>query len=76
MPLRGAEIAKAEAGLGFKLPEDFKASYRIHNGGGSGVLMDFDTFFDISGVVQRSTDNVPLMHDPHFAEKVEACRAR
>jgi cell wall assembly regulator SMI1 len=30
-----ADIAKAEATLGFALPEDFKASYRIHNGGGA-----------------------------------------
>lgn len=30
-----ADIAEAEATLGFALPEDFKASYRIHNGGGA-----------------------------------------
>jgi cell wall assembly regulator SMI1 len=33
-----AEIAEAEATLGFALSEDFKAFYRIHNGGGAGLL--------------------------------------
>ncbi|GLV54084.1 hypothetical protein KDH_09330 [Dictyobacter sp. S3.2.2.5] len=33
-----AQIVEAETLLGFVLPEDFKTFYRIHNGGGSGLL--------------------------------------
>lgn len=32
------ELVQAESALGVPLPEDFKASYRIHNGGGSAFL--------------------------------------
>jgi cell wall assembly regulator SMI1 len=33
-----AQMVEAEAMLGLALPEDFKAFYRIHNGGGAGFL--------------------------------------
>lgn len=33
-----ADVAEAEARLGLALPEDFKASYRIHNGGGASLV--------------------------------------
>ncbi len=32
------DLVEAEATLGFALPEDFKASYRIHNGGGTSLV--------------------------------------
>jgi cell wall assembly regulator SMI1 len=45
------EIQQAEATLGLTLPEDFKASYRIHNGGYLLNLVSEMGIFSLDGIV-------------------------
>lgn len=45
------ELAQAEATLGVALPEDFKASYRLHNGGVSLFVGMSESFFPLKRVL-------------------------
>jgi cell wall assembly regulator SMI1 len=56
-----ADLAEAEAALGFALPPDFKAFYRAHNGGGNSLLGLLEHmgegFFSLKNVVASRWQN-------------------
>ena len=63
-------LEQKEAAIGAPLPEDFKASYRLHNGSRSRyALMGCPDFYPLSGVAGGEEGvYYDLLQDPHWAE--------
>src|SRR5262245_21768463 len=72
------DIAKTEATLDLYLPEDVRASYRIHNGGGYGTLMGWEGFSSLASLVNRFQRNNEQLQDASWAASephwVKRCR--
>ncbi|GHO63017.1 hypothetical protein KSC_019090 [Ktedonobacter sp. SOSP1-52] len=65
-----AELNEAETALGFPLPDDFKASYAIHNGAsGNGLLMGYLDFSPLSGVVASPQKYQELLLNTAWASR-------
>lgn len=68
------ELAEVEAALGLTLPEDFKASYCIHNGalrGGYDLLMEYQEFYPLSQILSTGKMFHTLLQKPGWRGKEE-----